>query len=191
MIKGIIAVVGTPGTGKKTLSRLLSSHLQVEYLDVNEVAIQKGAVIGKDGEEYVVSTSKLRRILLPMSVGKPMILSGHLIPSVLNKSEVELVILLRCAPEVLEKRLAERGYSQDKIRENVAAEILGVVAAEALKRFGVKKVSEHDTSNKSPSDTFAEVLEVILGKAPLNAPKIDWLTKVAEKGLLQKYFQYS
>ncbi|MFN3622403.1 MAG: adenylate kinase family protein [Nitrososphaerales archaeon] len=188
MVSGIIAVVGTPGTGKKTVSRLLSTYLQIEYLDVNEVAIQKGAVIGKDGEEYVVSISKLRRALLPMTKGEPMILSGHLLPSVLKRSEVELVILLRCAPEALEKRLVERRYSQDKIRENVAAEILGVVAAEALKRFGVKKVSEHDTTNKSPVDTVTEVLDVVLGKSRLNTPKIDWLAEVAEKGLLQKYF---
>lgn len=188
MVKGIIAVVGTPGTGKKTISRLLSSQLKLEYLDANEFAIQKGAVIGKDGEEYVVSTSKLRRILRPLIKGKAMIISGHLLPSVLKRDEVELAILLRCAPTVLEERLAQRGYKQAKIKENVAAEILGVVAAEAIKKFGVKKISEHDTTNKSPLDTVAEILDVVLGKAPLRAPKIDWLTEVADKGLLQHYF---
>ncbi len=188
MVSGIIAVVGTPGTGKKTVSSLLSSHLQIEYLDVNEFSIQRGAVIGKYGEEYVVSTSKLRRFLLPITKGKPIVLSSHLLPSVLKRGEVELAILLRCAPNVLEKRLSARGYSQDKVRENVAAEILGVVAAEALKAFGVEKVSEHDTTNKSVADTVEEVLAVVLSKAPLKAPSIDWLAEVAEKALLQKYF---
>lgn len=189
MVSGIIAVVGTPGTGKKSVAHLISSHLQIGYLDVNEVAIQKGAALGRDGQEYVISTSKLRRILLPMIKGKRIVLCGHLIPSVLRRGEAELVILLRCAPEVLEARLAARGYSTEKIRENVAAEVLGVVAAEAIRTFGVKKISEHDTTNKAISDTVAEVLDVVLGRAPLNPPKIDWLTEVAEKGLLQRYFQ--
>jgi adenylate kinase len=101
---------------------------------------------------------------------------------------VELAILLRCAPEVLEARLAARGYSEAKIRENVAAEVLGVVAAEAIKAFGVDKVSEHDTTNRSVEETVDEIIDVIQGRDPLNRPKIDWLPGVAEKGLLKKYF---
>lgn len=188
MGNGVIAIVGSPGTGKKTVARLLASKMQLEYLDANEVAIARGAAVGKEGGEYIISTSRLRKILLPMIKGKRIVLSGHLLPSVLRRDEVELAILLRCAPEVLEARLAQRGYSEAKIRENVAAEVLGVVAAEAIKAFGVDKVSEHDTTNKSAEETVNEIIDIIQGKAPLNRPKIDWLSEVAEKGLLKKYF---
>jgi len=185
---GVIAVVGTPGTGKKTVAHHLSSSLQIDYLDLNDVAVEKGAVVGKEGSTYVVSTSKLRKILLPIIKGRRLVLSGHLIPSVLKRNEVELVILLRCAPEILEVRLASRGYSEAKIKENVAAEVLGVLVAESLNAFGVDRVSEHDTSYRSVEDTVAEILSVISGKVPLNRPRIDWLAQAAEKGLLQKYF---
>lgn len=184
----MIAIVGTPGTGKKTVASLLSLRMEIDYLDVNEVAVAKGAVIGGEGGEYVISTRRLRRILLPLIKGSRLILSGHLIPAALKQGEVELAVLLRCAPEVLEARLAARGYSDAKIRENVAAEVLGVVADEALRVFGVDKVSEHDTTNRTVEETVDEIVNVISGKAPLNRPKIDWLSKVAEKGLLKKYF---
>jgi len=185
---GVIAVVGTPGTGKKTVARHLASSLQIDYMDLNEVAVEKGAVIGREENTYVVSTSKLRRLLLPIIKGRRLILSGHLIPSVLKRKEVELVILLRCAPEVLEARLASRGYSEAKVRENVAAEVLGVVVAEALKVFGIDKITEHDTTHKGVEETVAEILSVVSGKSPLSRPRIDWLPQVAEKGLLQRYF---
>jgi adenylate kinase len=188
MGSGVLAIVGSPGTGKKTVARALASKIQVEYLDINEVAIAKGAAVGREGGEYIISTSRLRKILLPIIEGKHLILGGHLLPSVLRREEVKLAILLRCAPEVLEARLAVRGYSEAKIRENVAAEVLGVVAAEAIKAFGVDKVSEHDTTNKGVEETVAEIIDVIQGKAPLNRPRIDWLSEVAEKGLLKKYF---
>jgi adenylate kinase len=188
MSSGVIAIVGSPGTGKKTVARALASKMQLEYLDVNEVAIAKGAAVAREGGEYIISTSKLRRILLPIIRGRRLILSGHLLPSVLKRDEVEVAILLRCAPEVLEVRLAARGYSEAKVRENVAAEVLGVVAAEAIKAFGVDKVSEHDTTNKSVEEAVSEIIDVIQGRAPLNRPSIDWLSEVAEKGLLKKYF---
>jgi len=185
---GVIAVVGSPGTGKKTVARALASRMRLDYLDLNEVAIGKGAAVGREGGEYIISTSRLRKILLPIIKGRRLILSGHLLPSVLKREDAELAILLRCAPEVLEVRLAARGYSEAKIRENVAAEVLGVVAAEAIKVFGVDKVSEHDTTNRSVEETVDEIIEVLQGEAPLNRPSIDWLSVVAEKCLLQKYF---
>ena len=184
----MITIVGSPGTGKKTVARTLASKMQLEYLDVNEVAIAKGAAVRREGGEYIISTSKLRKILLPIIRGRRLILSGHLLPSVLKREEVELAILLRCAPEVLEARLAARGYGEAKIRDNVAAEVLGIVADEAIKAFGVDKVSEHDTTNKSVERTVDEIIDVIQGKSPLNRPKIDWLSEVARKGQLKKYF---
>ena len=45
------------------------------------------------------------------------------------------VIVLRVRPEILEKRLAERDYSQSKIRENLEAEALGVCSAEAFEKY--------------------------------------------------------
>jgi adenylate kinase len=43
---------------------------------------------------------------------------SHLLP-------VEAIIILRCHPEVLRKRLEERGYSPEKVQANVEIELLG------------------------------------------------------------------
>jgi len=45
------------------------------------------------------------------------------------------VVVLGCETEVLYDRLRERGYKEDKVQENLDAEIMMVVAEEAREGF--------------------------------------------------------
>ena len=50
---------------------------------------------------------------------------SHLLP-------VDGIVLIRCHPDILKKRLFERDYSQSKVSENVECELIGTIAAECL-----------------------------------------------------------
>jgi adenylate kinase len=99
-----------------------------------------------------------------------------------------LVAVLRRSPYELEKTLKKRGYSVDKVRENVASEILGTSLYDSLKTFGKRKVAEFDTTGKSPEETVDEILAALQKKPKLLG--IDWLILVSEKGDMQRFFKY-
>ncbi|MDQ5877211.1 MAG: shikimate kinase, partial [Thermoproteota archaeon] len=80
----------------------------------------------------------------------------------------------------------------DKVRENVASEILGTSLYDSLKTFGKRKVAEFDTTGKSPEETADEILTT-LQKNTKSKPKllgIDWLNLVSEKGDMRRFFKY-
>ena len=55
---------------------------------------------------------------------KNMIISGHLLPEVLDSTKVDQVIILRCSPIILWSRLLSRNYSLNKIKDNFESELL-------------------------------------------------------------------
>ncbi len=99
---------------------------------------------------------------------RPLVLVGHfshLLP-------VDLSIVLRCHPDILEKRLEAKGWRSAKVRENVEAEALGVITQEASERGSAFEV---DTTSRSPQDTARIVLEVLEGGGQqYRAGSVDW-----------------
>ena len=143
-----LGVTGTPGTGKKSVSSILASLLEKELLQINALAIPY-SVLNKEGELVVnVKTlgSELRRRGLSGTV-----ISGHLLADVLDRAELDFVAVLRCDPIVLKRRLTSRGYSHEKVIENIEAELIGVVLDTAVRKFGASKVHEYDTSRAKPA----------------------------------------
>ena len=53
-----------------------------------------------------------------------MLIEGHY-ADLVKSDQIQAAIILRCQPEILSQRLAERQYSPAKINENVQAEIVG------------------------------------------------------------------
>jgi adenylate kinase len=67
------------------------------------------------------------------------------------------VIVLRCEPGVLRKRLEQRGYHPTKINENVDAEIMRICLEEAQAFFPHATLIEVDTTTKSSEDVAKEI----------------------------------
>lgn len=83
-------------------------------------------------------------------------------------------IVLRLDPSALRLRLEERGYSQEKIRENLEAEALDVILVEAVELC--ERVDEIDTTGRSPLEVTNLVSRIIEGKLVLPPGQVDWLT---------------
>ncbi len=81
---------------------------------------------------------------------------------------INTVILLRCDPSILGKRLSERNYSEDKIRENLEAEALNIILDEALDHISSDKIFQLDTTNLSPDESAKKLTEFINGSIKLD-----------------------
>lgn len=173
----IIVISGTPGTGKTVVAKTLAEKLGACYVNLSNLVLEEKLYIEYDAirNSYIVDEEKVRKRLREIA-GKCNILVvdghyGELAPQEL----VDKIIVLRTDPQELEERLRKKGWSWEKIKENVAAEIIGVCTVNALEEHGEDRVYEVDTSNRNPGDVVKEILEVILPGKASSGSRIDWL----------------
>ncbi|MCP8308587.1 MAG: adenylate kinase family protein [archaeon] len=184
----IIGITGIPGTGKKTVGRLLAKLLNYDFLDLNQIAIEKNAIIGKDEHGFIADLYLLRKHAMKAIKGKKVVISGHLLPFVFSKREIRFVAILRCSPFELENRFKLRNYSDEKIKDNIASEILGICSYEALRRFGKDKVAEFDTTGRDAKEVAEEIIKVMKGEIPKRVGFIDWLNFFEKAEELSRFF---
>ena len=163
----IIAVTGTPGVGKTTVSKLLAQKLGYEYVSLKDYAMEKG--IGEmKGDELEVEVDELAYNFERDFKGKNVVVDGHL-SHFLN---ADLVVVLRAHPKLIGERLTERGYSREKVGENVEAELVDVILVEALEEN--ENVVEVDTTGKTPEKVVNEILELIEKGVRRRVGVVDW-----------------
>ena len=132
---GIIIITGTPCTGKTTIAKKISSLKNYDYLDVNKLIKQHKVYEKYDRKtkSYLADTKKVKQLLLKIikKSKNNLVIDSHLshyLPSKL----VDLCILTKCDIKILKKRLKKRKYNEQKIRENLDAEILDICLNEAV-----------------------------------------------------------
>lgn len=171
-----IVVTGTPGVGKHSVSRILAGRLGLALVDINAVASDAG-LAGPDG----VDTDRLGRVLEGLAPER-CVIAGHLAPHAVGSADS--AIILRRSPYELLGVYRERGYPEEKISENAASEVLGVVAHDAIARFGARAV-QIDTTGRS-AEQSADAAESCIGGSP--GCDVDWLGMVAGRGDLKRFF---
>jgi adenylate kinase len=186
-------ITGNPGVGKHTTAKIIAEKINADIIDINDVAIDNNATGKKTDLGLDVDVKRLVRLLeKQLKAERDLVIVGHLAPYVLKPVGISLVAVLRRSPYELEKTLKKRGYSVDKVRENVASEILGTSLYDSLQTFGKRKVAEFDTTGKTLKETTDEILAA-LQKKPKSKSKligIDWLNLVSEKGDMRRFFKY-
>jgi len=174
-----LSLSGSPGSGKSTLAKEFE-RLGFHVVSVEEIAEEHNCI----GE--IDSSDNARPIDLDKLVGliekewansprEPLIIDGHLshhLPS-------DAVVVLRCSPDILEKRMIEREYSESKIRANCDWEILGSSWNE---REGDIPWIEFDTTkNDVHSILMSLSLWISDGFKPNDpASVIDWVSKMED-----------
>jgi adenylate kinase len=180
----IIAITGTPGTGKTSISKILQKK-GFEVVDLNKIACEKDFLIGTDKkrDSKIVDIDKINRFLEKNhKKNEIVIVEGHL--SHLMKI-VDKVIILRCHPKQLEKNLSKRRWKKKKINENVEAEILDVILCEAIDLHSEKNIFEIDVTDK-PLDVAAYlVIKLIKDKfkyvEKYKIGQIDWSEEILKR----------
>ncbi|MDG6242987.1 MAG: adenylate kinase family protein [Methanolobus sp.] len=156
----LIGITGTPGTGKTSVTRLLEEDGSYKVIHLNELIREENLYSDVDTErDCVVADMDLvyRRVLdLQDRTGNVTIVDSHL-----SHHIADIAIVLRASPERLKERLEERKYSVDKVRENVEAEALDIILAEAVD--WCEKVFELDTTGQTLERTLKDIKEIIKG----------------------------
>jgi adenylate kinase len=163
-----VGVTGTPGTGKTTVTERLDTDLQVVHL--NELIRERGLHRDRDEtRDSVVADMDAVRKHLPEGDA---IVESHLA----HHLPADRVVVLRCHPEELTERLAERDESAASVAENAEAERLDVVLTEAVERHGRDAVYEIDTTGRAPEAVVADVAAVLAGERDPEVGVVSFLT---------------
>ena len=168
----LVAVTGTPGTGKSSACDVLARR-GYAVVDLDDAAREGGYVVGRDEarQSDEVDVDALRENLrVPAKIAFLRSHYSHLM-------DVNLAVVLRCRPSVLRKRLEARGWPAAKIRENVEAEAIDVITQEAVERLPL--VYEVDTTTLSAEETADAILGILQGGTRGHEPgAVDWSEEV-------------
>lgn len=159
----ILGIGGTPGTGKTVVAKLLAKRIGVRCVELSKLVKEKRLYTSWDGKRksFVVSRQKLLREFRKIKkANENLIVDGHFVEEI----RPDVTVVLRCRPDVLEKRLRKRKYPAEKIRENVLAEILDVCAVDAGNPV------EIETHNRTPKQVVKLLERIWRGQKTRTKP---------------------
>ena len=178
-IPPVYIVTGTPGTGKTTVSTILSKKLGASHIELSRFSIENGYVVEDDVERdtKVVDMEALGSAVMGIiqESSSPVIVDGHYAHDLVDEALISYLFVLRKRPWDLKDVLETRQYGSEKVWENLEAEIMGVITGEALELFP-SKVIEVDTSDRTPDETAEQINAIIEGGTSPEKPIIDWVT---------------
>lgn len=169
-----VALTGTPGTGKTTVAALVGTDLAVIHL--NDVVRAEGLTESVD-EERDSLVVDLDSVGTWLGGRDDVLVESHLA----HLFDADRVIVLRCAPSALERRLLDRGESVAKARENAESEALDVILAEAVERHGRANVYEVVTTDRSPETVARDVEAIVRGECEPSAGTVDYTDWLMER----------
>jgi adenylate kinase len=161
----IVALTGTPGTGKTTVSEELAEegfeviHL-TKYFEENDIGEEKGG-------EREVGVGQMVYSLESEDFSEDVVIEGHLA----HHFPSDVCLVLRCRPDVLEERLSYRDYSDRKIEENLEAEKLDIILSEAFQNQ--ETVIELDTTERSVNQSVDQIIRKVEG-GKSDYGDVDW-----------------
>ena len=163
-----VALTGTPGTGKTTVSERVADALGLDVVHLSEVVERdEAALVASHDEDRDTREVDLDALRERFADSDDVLFEGHLA----HHLPVDHCVVLRCDPAVLEHRLADRGYDDAKVRENAESEALDVVLAEALDARDA--VVEIDTTDR-PVAAVAEEAVAAVRDGRTRWGDVDW-----------------
>lgn len=157
-----VAITGVPGTGKTTVAEALArrGHRVVHLNDFARGAGLLGEMDEARGSHVIDMDELAERLNAEFDSFEGLLfVESHFA----HEMDVDHVVLLRVDPAVLIERLEARGWGEAKVRENVEAEALDVLAQEVLDT-GLP-ASEVDAT-RLPVEEAADLVTAIAEKRP-------------------------
>jgi adenylate kinase len=174
-----VALSGTPGTGKTTISSLLQSE-GFDVLSLEKIADKHNCLGELDASddskpidiELLISILRNAWDIMPENIT---IIDGHLS----HLLPCDHTIILRCKPDVLENRLVKRGYAKGKIQGNVEWELIGSAWNDNEDRDGWLEL---DTTELTENELKERIIKWIADDFKPNASDtdIDWIASMEE-----------
>lgn len=160
-----------------------------KHIELNLYARENNCVIGKDIQRNteIVNMKSLKKTLQKelKNIETSVVIDGHYSHELFSDNEVSNVFVLRKAPWELQRVLEMREYGQEKIWENIEAEIMGIIMQEAQENYVKEKLFEIDVTQKTSQRIVLEIQDIIEGK-PIIFNSIDWMNCTKTLLLLEK-----
>ena len=180
----IVALTGTPGIGKTSIANILKEKGFLA-VDITKIAIEKSFLIGNDEkrDSKIVDVDVLNKYVEENYKDEDIVfIDGHLSHLL---ACVDKVIVLRCHPDKLRIRLSNKGWREEKIKENLEAEILDVILCEAVDLHLKNNIFEIDTTRKKIKEVVLSVVEIVKSNfeptKKYNIGKIDWSEEILKE----------
>jgi adenylate kinase len=183
-----IVVTGTPGAGKTAISKALARQAHANYLSLTRLVVNERLhlAVDKKRRTRVVDLNRTRAWLRrSLHESQAVTIIDTHIPDAVPRECVKKVIVIRCHPTVLERRLRKKGWGTAKVRENVLAEILDSCYVIARTYYGADKVVELDNSGAGVSRAVNKCKALLKKKSTHG---IDWIADLDSR-VLERYIQ--
>ncbi len=175
----LIAVTGTPGTGKSHLARTISRKIRkAKVIEINDIVNRYKTFSGYD--RFGTKIVKLQRLTDSLkkeingSKSDFIVVVGHLAPDVGIKFDI--CIVLRSGLSRLESLMKRRGYRKEKIQDNVFAEAVDY-CGETM-RGKAKEIYEIET--REEKDYVVKYLMAISENRKVAKPATKDISKMKE-----------
>ena len=163
-MKLIIIITGTPGTGKtkisgelaKLLNKKTGGKFKVLHLNAAILRHKLWSSIDRKRKSKNADMKKLRKFVSEQIKKNPnLVIESHLA----HYFKGDVVFVLRTGIKELKRRMEKRGWSEQKIEENLEVERLNLILGESLDMHGEKCV-EINTTKKAPKWIAEEMLRL-------------------------------
>ncbi len=181
--------------GKTSVSKRLASELNGFHVDLGELVTREELTSGVDEKRGTLIADRTRlskrvqQIITQEGQDQDIIIDGHYATDVVPARFITRVFVLRRHPDELKKLMETRGFKEQKIWENLGAEILDVCLYDAVKAVGVSKVCELDITSKTIKAVVADMTAILNENNPCTVGAVDWLGKLEQEKRLDQFLK--
>jgi len=149
---------GNPGTGKTSVARALAERMGTSTVEINDLVSKEGHYWGYDilRDCLIMDEGTLQESLRESTVlREPIVLVG--LPVNLGDIPVGSIAILRCDIGKLRSRLASRNYSEQKVEENIQAEIMEEASVQMSELYPDVPILEVETTSTTPDEAARQI----------------------------------
>ncbi|KAL8795710.1 MAG: hypothetical protein Q9182_007495 [Xanthomendoza sp. 2 TL-2023] len=160
-----IIITGTPGVGKTSLCELLTASTELQHIAINRIAKERDCHDGWDKslKSWIVDEDKVLDAIEDEIKEGGFLVDWHAC-DLFPESWIDLVIVLRSNSSNLYDRLRARNYSDQKLQENMDAEIMGVLLDEARNAFNPGMIIELQSNHSDDMESNALRIRTWIGQ---------------------------
>ncbi|CAM9139810.1 unnamed protein product [Ectocarpus fasciculatus] len=147
-----ILITGTPGTGKTSMAEALAERTGLRFVNTTKLIKDEECHEGTDAEfdTLILDEDKFCDVLEPIMEEGGVIIDYHSC-ELFPERWFQLVLVLTADTQVLYDRLAQRGYTDKKVQENMECEIMQIVQESAMESY------DRDIVQILPSNTIDDL----------------------------------
>jgi adenylate kinase len=195
MKKQVILITGTPKVGKTTTALNLAEQLKAECINLTDLAQKENLILKKDKQRNttIINEQQLKKRitqLIKTTQNQTIIIDSHYAAAIVPKALATHVFVLRRHPKQLRKLMQQAGYKNNKLHENLTAEILDTCLVEAITHQGKQKACEINTTNKTTQTITNEIIQTLNKKRKCQTGTVDWIAELENEGTLDEYLKF-